>query len=174
MCIPPTRQRYTQKLSRLPHLRIFLQLTKTGLFICYSSWRSHREWYLFNPTAVVAWLLNFLATGKAYLRDGSAQTILPHRERSCSSNLLSHPVTVYWHQANQSQHWPCNARPFAGQPLDYQYLSHLYEWNRKKIHEKSRNQTLVCHSQGRHLTTGPTGRCIPMKDHSLPYLHEGL
>ena len=31
---------------------------------------------------------------------------LPHWDRSCWSNFLSHPVTVYWHQTNQSQSWP--------------------------------------------------------------------
>ena len=51
-----------------------------------------------------------------YLRDGSAQTIyvLPHWDRSCRSNFLSHPVTVYWHRADQSQCWPYNARRLAG------------------------------------------------------------
>ena len=45
-----------------------------------------------------------------YLRDGSAQT---HWDRSCRSNFPSHPVTVYWHWANQSQHWPYDARRLA-------------------------------------------------------------
>ena len=36
--------------------------------------------------------------------------MLPHRDRSCRSNFLPHPVTVYSHQANQSQHWPYNTR----------------------------------------------------------------
>ena len=35
-------------------------------------------------------------------------------DRSCRSNFPSAPVTVYWHWANQSQHWPCNARCLAG------------------------------------------------------------
>ena len=29
--------------------------------------------------------------------------VLPHSERSCKSNFLPHPVTVYLHQADQSQ-----------------------------------------------------------------------
>ena len=29
--------------------------------------------------------------------------VLPHWDRSCRSNFPSHPVTVYWHQADQSQ-----------------------------------------------------------------------
>ena len=65
-----------------------------------------------------------------YLRDGSAQTslcisgtdllrqvyVLLHWEweRSCRSNFSSHPVTVYWHGANQSQCWPYNAMHQAG------------------------------------------------------------
>ena len=29
---------------------------------------------------------------------------------------LSHPVMAYWHQANLSQHWPCNTRRLADSP----------------------------------------------------------
>ena len=32
----------------------------------------------------------------------------------CRSNSLPHPVTVYWHWADQSQHWPYNGRQLAG------------------------------------------------------------
>ena len=46
--------------------------------------------------------------------------VLPHWDRSRRSTFLSHPVTVYWHQADQSQRWPCNTRRLAGQPLEYQ------------------------------------------------------
>ena len=35
--------------------------------------------------------------------------VLPHWDRSCRSNFPSHPVTVYWHRADQSQCWPYNA-----------------------------------------------------------------
>ena len=45
----------------------------------------------------------------------------------CRSNFLPHPVTVYWHRANQSQHWPYNARRLAGQPLECQFWSHWYD-----------------------------------------------
>ena len=31
-------------------------------------------------------------------------------DRSCRSNFPSHPVTVYWHRADQSQCWPINAQ----------------------------------------------------------------
>ena len=43
------------------------------------------------------------------LRDGSAQTIyvLPHWDRSCRSNFLPHPVTLYWQRADQSECWSC-------------------------------------------------------------------
>ena len=40
--------------------------------------------------------------------------VLPHWHRSCRSNFLSHPVTLYWHQASQSQRWPYIARHLAG------------------------------------------------------------
>ena len=40
--------------------------------------------------------------------------VLPHWDRSCRSDFLPHPVTVYWHRADQSQRWPSNARRLAG------------------------------------------------------------
>ena len=36
--------------------------------------------------------------------------VLPH----CRPNFPSHPVTVYWHRANQSQHWHYNSRRLSG------------------------------------------------------------
>ena len=39
---------------------------------------------------------------------------LPHWDRSCRSNFPSHPVTVYWQRANQSQDWPYNIRRLVG------------------------------------------------------------
>ena len=64
----------------------------------------------------VCWLLNVPATcecisGTDLLRQFYMQ---PHWDRSCRSNCPSHPVTVYWHRANQSQHWPYNVRRLAG------------------------------------------------------------
>ena len=40
--------------------------------------------------------------------------VLPHWDRSCRPNFPSHPVTVYWHRADQSQHWPYHARCLPG------------------------------------------------------------
>ena len=64
----------------------------------------------------VCWLLNVPATcecisGTDLLRQFY---VLPHWDRSCRSNFPSHPVTVYWHRADQSQRWPYNARRLAG------------------------------------------------------------
>ena len=64
----------------------------------------------------VCWLLNVPATcecisGRDLLRQFY---VLPHWDRSCRSNFPSHPVTVYWHRADQSQRWPYNARRLAG------------------------------------------------------------
>ena len=64
----------------------------------------------------VGWLFNVPATcecisGTDLLRQFY---VLPHWDRSCRSNFPSHPVTVYWHQADQSQRWPYNARCLAG------------------------------------------------------------
>ena len=62
--------------------------------------------------------------------------VLPHWDRSCRSNFLPHPVTVYWHRADQSQRWPYNARRLAGLPLECQFLSHWYDLTPKKSHHK--------------------------------------
>ena len=40
--------------------------------------------------------------------------VLPLWDRSCRPNFPSHPVTIYWQRANQSQRWPYNARRLAG------------------------------------------------------------
>ena len=57
---------------------------------------------------LVGWLLNVPATcecisGTDLLRQFY---VLPHWDGSCRSNFPSHPVTVYWHRADQSQRWP--------------------------------------------------------------------
>ena len=50
-----------------------------------------------------------------YLRGRPAQTILCSATlRSCRPNFPSHPATAYRHPANQSQHWPYNARRWQG------------------------------------------------------------
>ena len=64
----------------------------------------------------VCWLLNVPATGECISGTDLLRQlyVLPHWDRSCRSNVLPHPVTVYWHRADQSQYWPCNARLLAG------------------------------------------------------------
>ena len=77
-----------------------------------------------------------------------------HWGRTCRSTLLSHTVTVYWHQVNQSQCWHYNARRLAGQPLEYQFLDHWCDLTWKKIHDISGNRSQVCRSWSRRFTTG--------------------
>ena len=64
----------------------------------------------------VCWLLNVPATCECISGTDLHRQfyVLPHWDRSCRSNFPSHPVTVYWHQADQSQCWPYNARRLAG------------------------------------------------------------
>ena len=86
----------------------------------------------------VCWLLNVPATGECIsgmdlLRQFD---VLPHWDRSCRSNVLPHPVTVYWHRSDQSQCWPYNARCLAGWPLECQFLSHWYDSTGKKSWRK--------------------------------------
>ena len=78
--------------------------------------RSQRGWCAQCDSNLFCWLLNVPATcgcisGTDLLRQFY---VLPHWDRSCRPNFLSHPVTVYWHRANQSKHWPYNARRLAG------------------------------------------------------------
>ena len=65
---------------------------------------------------LVCWLLNVPATCECF--SGTDQLrqfeVLPHWDRRCRSNFPSHPVTVYWHRADQSQRWPYNAKRLAG------------------------------------------------------------
>ena len=97
---------------------------------CTSLWHSHpmttetrqfihptgRKKKLFLQLFVVCWLLNVPATCQCISgTDLHRQLyVLPHWDRSCRSNFLPHPVTVYWHRADQSQRWPYNARRLAG------------------------------------------------------------
>ena len=67
--------------------------------------------------------------------------VLPH----CKSNFLPHPVTADWHQANQSQHWPC----LAGQPLECQFLSHWYD-STKKNSPQAGIEPQIWRSRGGH------------------------
>ena len=67
----------------------------------------------YTPQCTVCWLVGCVKSqqGTDKLRQCY---VLPHWDRSCRSHFQSHPVTVYWHRANQSQHWPYNARRLAG------------------------------------------------------------
>ena len=92
-----------------------------GLFFLCISWDLclAQEWKpcnCFSPWRCCCWFLNVPATcacisGTDQLRQFY---VLPHWDRSCRSNFPSHPVTVYWHRANQSQRWPYNTRRLAG------------------------------------------------------------
>ena len=65
---------------------------------------------------VVCWLLKVPATCQCISGTDLHRQfyVLPHWAGSCRSNFPSHPVTVYWHRADQSQRWPYNARRLVG------------------------------------------------------------
>ena len=88
------------------------------------------------------WLLIIPATCQCSSRLDLIKQLymLPHWDRSCRSNFLLHPVPVFWHRAKHSQHWPCNTRRLAGQPLECQFGSDLYDSTRKNP-SASRNWT---------------------------------
>ena len=67
-------------------------------------------------TVAACWLLNVPATCKCISGTDLLRQfyVLPHWDRSCRSNFPSHPVTVYWHRADQSQRWPYDTRRLAG------------------------------------------------------------
>ena len=54
---------------------------------------------------VLCWLLNIPETCQCISGTDLLNHVLPYWDRSFWSNLLSHQVTVFWHKANQSQHW---------------------------------------------------------------------
>ena len=84
--------------------------------------------------------------------------MLPHWDRSCRSNLPPHPVTFYWHRADQSQNWPYNTRRLAGQPLECQFLSHWYDSTPEKSRRKWDSNPGSSALEADALTTRPTRR----------------
>ena len=96
---------------------------------------------------------------QVYLRDWAVQFYsLPHWDRSCRPNFPSHPVTVYWYWADQSQRWPYNVRCLAGSPLECQFLSHWYDSTPKKSRRKRDSNPGSCALKVDALTTRPTRR----------------
>ena len=69
-----------------------------------------------DRVVVVCWLLNVPATGQCISGTDLLRQlyVLPYWDRSCRSNVLPHPVIVYWHRADQSQCWPYNVSRLAG------------------------------------------------------------
>ena len=127
--------------------------------------RSHTEKskYGERQTWLLACLLNVPATcecisGTDLLRQFY---VLPHWERSCRSNFLPHPVTVYWHRADQSQRWPYNARRLAGLPLECQFFSHWYDSTQKKSRRKRDLNPGSSALEADALTTRPMRRWAP-------------
>ena len=78
---------------------------------------------------------------------------LPCWDGSCRPNFLFHPVTVYWRQADQSQHWPYNARR-----LECQFWSHWYDSTPEKSWRKQDSNPGSSALEGGALTTRPTRR----------------
>ena len=60
------------------------------------------------------WLLNVLATCQCVSRICSEKCTCCHTEKKCRSNLLSNPVTVYRHRANQSYTDPATPDAWQG------------------------------------------------------------
>ena len=111
-----------------------VQKIKPKDFFCADPQPRSRSKMLEVNSLFVGWLLNVPAacsciSGTDLLRQFY---VLPHWDRSCKPNFPSHPVTVFWHRADQSQCWPYNARRLAGQPLECQFLSHWYDSTPKK------------------------------------------
>ena len=81
-----------------------------------------------------------------YLRDRSALTIAHDAPLRQLQSKLSISPTVYWHWANQFQHWPYNTRHLAGWPLECQFLGHLLrtmdDQETKVKHEDSMDERL--------------------------------
>ena len=98
----------------------------------------------------VCWLLNVPAISECISRTDLLRQfyVLPHWDRSCRSNFPSHPVTVYWHRANQSQRWPIMLGAWQGGAPICKSLVWLDPW---KIPAKAGFEPRIFRSQGRHL-----------------------
>ena len=85
--------------------------------------------------------------------------VLPHWDRSCRPNFPSHPVTVYWHRADHSQHRPYNARHLAGWvAAEVPILKSLVWLDLRKILAQAGFEPGIFRSRGGHLTTRPMRR----------------
>ena len=71
-----------------------------------------RKWLLLTPAGWHCLSQQYASVSQG--RICSDNYSLPHLDRSCRSNFLPHPVTVYWHRADQPQRWPYIARRLAG------------------------------------------------------------
>ena len=85
-------------------------------------------------------------------------SLLPHWRRSCTSNLLSQPVRVDWHQANQSLHWLYNSRHLAGSG-NVEVGGMIWEWTAGQIplSPACRADSSISCLQGRFLYLLPVG-----------------
>ena len=90
-----------------------------------------------------------------YLGDGSERQLYvqPHWNGNWGSNMLSHPVTVCWHRANQSQPWHYNARRLAGMPLEFQFSNHRHDSTALTLGH--RNWRRSWRSLSKYLAEGP-------------------
>ena len=98
-----------------PHhvVGVYLEAVVCCLFVgCLTSQQHAKS----SGLLFVSWLLSIPATCKCVLGMDLLRQfyVLPHWDRSCRPNFPSHPVTEYWHRANQSQHWHYSARRLAG------------------------------------------------------------
>ena len=103
----------------VPHKKVCpLASASVGLWQGIHLQRGSSPLSLMEPyqSLFVCWLFNVPATG--YCISGTDLLrqfyVLPHWDRSYRSNFLPHPVTVYWHWADQSQCWPYNTRRLTG------------------------------------------------------------
>ena len=119
------------RMSAFPHPLQHLRRENNG-WRTWRSWRNSQYWRQDNykltfcrrhwrpswtkACLFVCWLLIVPATCECISGTDLHRQfyVLPHWDRRCRSNFPSHPVTVYWHRADQSQCWPYNARRLAG------------------------------------------------------------
>ena len=79
----------------------------------------------------VSWLFDVPTTCKVHFSDESANKIFTCcQDRNCRSNLLSHPLTVYWQWVNVTNPSTDPIAPGAleGDLLRNNLLCHLYSW----------------------------------------------
>ena len=103
------------QLREHPHVRTLQTCTHNRVEIIIICFHSYVSVSLVVCFCLFPWLLMPQKCTKRISRTYLHRSfcVRPHWHRGCRSNLLFHPVTLYWYRSNQSQHWLHNTKCLA-------------------------------------------------------------